>query len=92
MRDDPDSVIDEYKRFLNIGRAPSRSRTSDMRTRVRRVLKPAKRIVRGRRFRHATSRARILPSFIIIGAQRAGTTSLFDYLGRHPDVASDRGR
>ena len=59
-----------------------------MRTRVRRVLKPAKRLVRGRRFRHATSRARILPSFIIIGAQRAGTTSLFDYLGRHPDVAS----
>jgi hypothetical protein len=59
-----------------------------MRTRVRRVLKPAKRMVRGRRFRHATSRARILPSFIIIGAQRAGTTSLFDYLGRHPDVAS----
>ena len=51
MRDDPDSVIDEYKRFLNIGRAPSRSRTSDMRTRVRRVLKPAKRIVRGRHFR-----------------------------------------
>jgi hypothetical protein len=59
-----------------------------VRSRVRRVLKPAKRLVRGRRFRHATSRARILPSFIIIGAQRAGTTSLFDYLGRHPDVAS----
>jgi Sulfotransferase domain len=55
---------------------------------VRRALRPVKRIVRGRRFRHATSRARILPSFIIIGAQRAGTTSLFDYLGRHPDVAS----
>jgi hypothetical protein len=38
--------------------------------------------------RRATGRAaRILPSFIVIGAQRAGTTSLFDYLCRHPDVA-----
>ncbi len=27
-----------------------------------------------------------LPSFIIIGAQKAGTTSLYSYLGRHPDV------
>jgi Sulfotransferase domain len=39
-----------------------------------------------RRFRIATRRARILPGFIIIGAQRAGTTSLFYYLRRHPDV------
>src|ERR1044072_8787571 len=31
-------------------------------------------------------RPRILPGFIIIGAQRAGTTSLFYYLRRHPDV------
>jgi hypothetical protein len=42
----------------------------------------------GRRVRLATSRFRILPSFLIIGAQRAGTTSLIDYLGRHPDVAA----
>jgi hypothetical protein len=40
-----------------------------------------------RRVRRATSRARLLPSFLIIGAQRAGTTSLYDYLCRHPDVA-----
>jgi hypothetical protein len=39
-----------------------------------------------KRFRIATRRARILPGFIIIGAQRAGTTSLFYYLRRHPDV------
>jgi len=39
-----------------------------------------------RRFRIATQSARILPGFIIIGAQRAGTTSLFYYLRRHPDV------
>jgi Sulfotransferase domain len=44
-----------------------------------------------RRFRLATRRARILPSFLVVGAQRAGTTSLFDYLGRHPDVASPAG-
>jgi Sulfotransferase domain len=35
----------------------------------------------------ATKRARILPSFLVIGAQRAGTTSLFYYLCSHPDVA-----
>jgi len=34
----------------------------------------------------ASRRARILPHFIIIGAQRAGTTSLFYYLRIHPDV------
>jgi len=26
------------------------------------------------------------PDFIIIGAQRCGTTSLYDYLGQHPDI------
>ena len=35
----------------------------------------------------ATKRARILPSFLLIGAQRAGTTSLFYYLCSHPDVS-----
>jgi hypothetical protein len=39
-----------------------------------------------RRYRLATRRARVLPSFLIIGAQRAGTTSLLDALRRHPDV------
>jgi hypothetical protein len=29
------------------------------------------------RFRRHTGRFRILPSFVIIGAQRAGTTTLF---------------
>jgi lipopolysaccharide transport system ATP-binding protein len=44
-------------------------------------------IARNATLRRATRRARILPTFIIIGAQRAGTTSLYDYLSRHPDVA-----
>lgn len=39
-----------------------------------------------RRFRVATKRFRTLPSFLIIGAQRAGTTSLFEYLRSHQEV------
>ena len=31
-----------------------------------------------------------LPDAMIIGAQKAGTTSLFDYLAQHPDVAPSR--
>jgi hypothetical protein len=34
----------------------------------------------------ATARLRILPDFIIIGAQRCGTTSLYQYLSQHPEV------
>ena len=40
-----------------------------------------------RRFRHATSRIRLLPSFLVIGTQRAGTSSLFAALRRHRDVS-----
>jgi Sulfotransferase domain len=53
---------------------------------AKRALRPAR-----RRFRYATRKRRILPSFLIIGAQRAGTTSLFRYLLRHPDVAGPTG-
>jgi hypothetical protein len=38
------------------------------------------------RFRALTGRARVLPSFFIIGAPRCGTTTLFDTLSRHPSV------
>ena len=31
---------------------------------------------------------RLKPSFLIIGAKKAGTTALFNYLIRHPEVAS----
>ena len=37
-------------------------------------------------FRDLTAKKRILPSFIIIGAQRCGTTSLYDYLSHHPQI------
>ncbi|WP_291323737.1 sulfotransferase domain-containing protein [Desulfonatronospira sp.] len=36
--------------------------------------------------RLATSSFRLLPDFIIIGAQKSGTTSLFHYLTLHPQV------
>jgi len=39
------------------------------------------------KFRHLTSSIRILPSFIIIGFPRCGTTSLYNYLIQHPSVA-----
>jgi hypothetical protein len=38
-------------------------------------------------YRRATAPFRGLPDFLIIGAQRAGTTSLFEYLCRHPQIA-----
>jgi Sulfotransferase domain len=54
-----------------------------------RFLRAAERIERAPRrvVGLATKRWRILPSVLIIGAQRAGTTSLFYALARHPDVA-----
>lgn len=37
-------------------------------------------------YRSATAGHRILPDYVIIGAQKAGTTSLDGYLARHPQV------
>lgn len=37
-------------------------------------------------FGRATSRLRTLPDFLIIGAQKAGTTALYAYLRKHPAV------
>jgi len=37
-------------------------------------------------FRLLTAPLRVQPDFIIIGAQRSGTTSLFEYLVQHPSV------
>lgn len=38
-------------------------------------------------YRTATAPLRLLPDFIIIGAARAGTTSLYNYLIEHPNIA-----
>jgi Sulfotransferase domain len=35
---------------------------------------------------HATSRLRVLPDFLVLGAQKAGTTALYAYLRWHPSV------
>lgn len=39
-------------------------------------------------YRTATGPVRLLPDFIIIGVARAGTTSLYEYLVEHPNIAS----
>ena len=35
----------------------------------------------------AVPQDRLTPSFVIVGAKRAGTTSLHEYICGHPDVA-----
>ncbi len=41
-------------------------------------------------FRVATAGARTLPSFIIIGAQKGGTSTLYRLLSQHPDVTATK--
>jgi hypothetical protein len=43
-------------------------------------------------YRTLTGPLRGLPSALIIGAQRSGTTSLFNYLAQHPDVLPPLGK
>jgi hypothetical protein len=73
-----------------IEKSPDARRNGSMRaTPLRPALpRPAKRAVRigGRRFGTLTARFRLLPDYLIIGAQRAGTTSLFKYLVQHPAI------
>jgi hypothetical protein len=49
------------------------------------IRRPAKRLLR--RVGVATSRWRPLPDYLIIGAHRAGSTSLWAYLNQHPSVS-----
>jgi hypothetical protein len=37
-------------------------------------------------YRSLTRQFRVLPDFLIIGARKCGTTSLYEYLTQHPDV------
>jgi hypothetical protein len=39
-----------------------------------------------RQYRGLTARDRVLPDFIIIGVQKGGTSSLFNYLLQHPNI------
>lgn len=43
-------------------------------------------------YRLASSPARVLPDFVIIGGQKCGTTSLYNYLVEHPNVAPARNK
>jgi len=52
---------------------------------------PAKKAIKRTRFwpvggRILTGKIRLLPTFIIIGGQKCGTTSLYNYLGEHPGI------
>jgi hypothetical protein len=55
---------------------------------VPRVPEPARKVIRGaiRGYGRATSTVRPLPDFLIIGAQKAGTTALYAYLRWHPEI------
>ncbi len=48
------------------------------------VKAPANQITRG--WAYATAAGRPLPDYLIVGCKRGGTTSLFNYLVRHPGV------
>jgi len=49
---------------------------------------PARKLLRGayRSYGRATARLRPLPDFLILGAQKAGTTALYAYLRWHPHI------
>ncbi len=53
-------------------------------------MKPARQVLN--RFRLATSTFRALPNFLILGAQKAGTSSLFSYLDQHADIKMSRAK
>ncbi len=57
---------------------------------VERVKRPIRRLRAD--YRELTGALRGLPSVLIIGAQKGGTTSLFNYLVQHPDVRSPAGK
>lgn len=42
----------------------------------------------GKLYRAVTNPIRLMPDFIIIGTQRGGTTSLYNYLAHHPNIAA----
>lgn len=46
----------------------------------------------GNLYRRATCHSRRLPDFMIIGAQKSGTTAMFSYLSQHPGLSIDKKR
>lgn len=56
--------------------------------RIPTIPEPARAVLRNAvwTYGRATARARPLPDFLILGAQKAGTTALYAYLRRHPSI------
>jgi hypothetical protein len=75
--------VDASSFWLRRSSVPRRRPAYDLRRRVELAVRETK--LAGRRLRGG---ARLRPSFFIVGAQKAGTTALFDHLARHPDVAA----
>ena len=63
----------------------------EVRDRLTRRSAAAAREVRVR-LRMRAADARRVPDFMVIGAQRCGTTSLFNYLSAHPDITPSLGK
>ena len=55
---------------------------------IPRIPEPARKVVRNAvwAFGTATARGRPLPDFLVLGAQKAGTTALYAYLRWHPGI------
>jgi Sulfotransferase domain len=56
--------------------------------RIPTIPEPARAVLRNAvwTYGRATARVRPLPDFLILGAQKAGTTALYAYLRRHPSI------
>ena len=70
--------------------APGHAEVPDrLRSVKRHVPRPVKRAARAglRRYGVGTAHRRDLPDFLVIGVKRGGTTSLWNWLTRHPHVA-----
>lgn len=60
-----------------------------VRNSIRRAIRPVRPVVKAgvRRYTTLTAGVRLLPDFVLIGTQRGGTTSLYNYLVAHPGIA-----
>lgn len=62
------------------------STSNQRRTKRRQIYQYLRYYLIGRHIYGITSSFRVLPDFIIIGAKRCGTTSLYEHLGEHPSI------
>jgi hypothetical protein len=74
----------ELDRDADATRGAATRSTTIPRTRLTRSRSRIPETYARRLYRRATSRQRALPDFVIVGAPRCGTTSLFNYLIQHP--------